>query len=222
MHARDQRVAFDGAASIPPRGWALGVTRHLPPEIAVRRAARVELGFVPRFRSVSKRYRYLVLDDPTRDPFLEGRAWRVEGMASREALEPARAEAALAAGTHDFAAFRSSADERTSTVRTLRSVEVELDPGDLRVVRIDVHGDAFMHNMVRILVGAIVDVARGRLARGAIGRALASRDRRDLGITAPPDGLYLEHVELEDEGTDAWPSGRDGGVGASLAGPDGA
>jgi tRNA pseudouridine38-40 synthase len=59
--------------------------------------------------------------------------------------------------------------------------------------------------MVRILVGTIADVARGRLAEGAIARALASRDRRDAGITAPPDGLYLEEVLLDDEGEAGWP-----------------
>jgi tRNA pseudouridine38-40 synthase len=58
---------------------------------------------------------------------------------------------------------------------------------------------------VRILVGTLADVARGRLREGAIARALASRDRRDAGITAPGEGLYLEHVILDDEGTEAWP-----------------
>lgn len=205
VHARDQRAAFDPALVMPSRGWVLSVNRHLPPEIAVRRAARVPAGFVPRFASRGKRYRYTLLRDRVRDPFLDARAWRVDGLGTDEALARLRDEAALAVGTHDFAAFRSSADARATTTRTLRLVEASLDPADPRVCRVDVEGDAFMHNMVRILVGTLVDVARGHLAPGAIARALASRSRRDAGITAPPDGLCLERVRLDDEGEAAWP-----------------
>jgi tRNA pseudouridine38-40 synthase len=205
VHAHGQRVAFDAALSIPPRGWALAVTRHLPREIAVRRAAIVPEGFSPRFASRGKRYRYLVLDDPTRDPFLDGRAWRSDAFRAEGALDRAAREASLALGTHDFAAFRSSADERENTVRTLRAVTLSIDPGDARLVRVDVEGDAFLHNMVRILVGTLTDVARGRLAEGAIARALASKRRGDAGITAPPDGLYLEEVLLDDPGEGGWP-----------------
>ena len=206
VHARGQRVAFDTEATLPTRGWTLAVSRHLPPEIAVRRAAFVEPGMSPRFGNLGKRYRYTVLCDPVRDPFLDGRVWRLEGLSSPEARARARAEAELALGTHDFAAFRSSADERASTTRTIRSLTVEPDAADPRLLRIDVEGDAFLHNMVRILVGTLADVARGRLAPGAIGRALASKDRRDGGITAPPDGLCLERVLLADEGSEGWPT----------------
>jgi tRNA pseudouridine38-40 synthase len=205
VHARGQRVAFDPALAMPTRGWVLAVNRHLPSEIAVRRAARVPERFTPRFESEGKRYRYTLLRDRVRDPFLDGRAWRVDGLAGDEALRRAREEAARATGTHDFAAFRSSADARENTVRTLRSVTVEEAPDDARLCYVVVEGDAFLHNMVRILVGTLVDVGRGQLAPGAVARALASRSRRDAGITAPPDGLCLEQVWLRDEGTDAWP-----------------
>jgi tRNA pseudouridine38-40 synthase len=205
VHARGQRVAFDTDAGLPARGWALAVSRHLPPEIAVRRAAFVAAGFSPRFGNHGKRYRYLILRDPVRDPFLDGRAWRAPWLTGAEAAERARREARLAIGTHDFAAFRASADERAATVRTLRAVDVTDDPADPRLLRVDVEGDAFLHNMVRILVGTLVDVARGRFAEGAVARALASRNRRDAGITAPGEGLYLEHVLLDDEGAEAWP-----------------
>ena len=205
VHARGQRVAFDTIVDIPPRGWVLAVTRHLPEEIAVRRAAFVPDGFSPRFGNRGKRYRYLILREPARDPFLEGRAWRSPSFDREGAVDRARREAALALGTHDFAAFRSSADERENTERTLRAVSFTVDPSDARILRVDVEGSAFLHNMVRILVGTLSDVARGRLPEGAIGRALASKARSDAGITAPPDGLYLEEVLLDDEGTDAWP-----------------
>ncbi len=211
VHAHGQRVAFDPKLTMPMRGWVLATSRHLPKEIAVRRAAKVPAGFTPRYENRGKHYRYLLLRDLARDPFLEARAWRVEGMRAPEVLARAAAEAALAVGTHDFAAFRTSADLRENTLRTLHSVRVSEDPSDPRLLRIDVEGTAFMHNMVRILVGTIVDVARGRIAPGAITRAIDSGLRDDAGITAPPDGLYLEHITLTEDGEDAWPPpGGDG------------
>ena len=203
VHARGQRVAFDTEPGISPRGWVLGTAAHLPRTIAVRRASRVAVGFEPRFRSRGKRYAYTLLCDAVRDPFHEGRSWRVRGGLSLEAM---REEARAALGTHDFAAFRSSADERVETTRTISRLDLDADPRDPRLVRVVVEGSAFLHNMVRILVGTLVDVGQGRLARGAFARALDSRARTDLGITAPPDGLCLEEVHLDDEGEDAFPS----------------
>lgn len=204
VHATGQRVAFDPSLAIPMKGWALGLARHLPDEIAIRRAAIVPTGFSPRFSNEGKRYRYVILRDVVRDPFFEKRAWRLPELAHDDAVARVRREAALAIGTHDFAAFRSSADERTETTRTLRAIDVRVGAEDPRLLMIEVEGTAFLHNMVRILVGTIVDVARGRVEPNAITRALASKDRRDAGITAPPDGLYLDRVYVE-EGTDAFP-----------------
>jgi tRNA pseudouridine38-40 synthase len=206
VHARDQRVAFDPTAAIPPRGWALGLARHLPEDIAVRRAALVPPGFVPRFASVRKRYRYRVTFDPLRDPFLEGKTWRVPERLDDALVAAIAEEARPLVGTHDFAAFRSSADEREGTTRTLHVVSPERDPSDPRSLWIVVEGDAFMHHMVRILVGTLLDAVRGRKPAGAAARALASRDRRDGGITAPPDGLFLDRVWLSNEGEQAWPT----------------
>lgn len=205
VHARDQRVAFDPELIMPSRGWVLSVNRFLPPDLSVRSAARVPERFTPRFASLGKHYRYLLLRDCVRDPFLEGRVWRTDAHFDERALASIQAEALSALGTHDFAAFRSSADIRTNTVRTVRALSMTVDPIDARLCRIDIEGNAFMHNMVRILVGTLVDVGRGYLPQGAIARALASGSRRDAGITAPPDGLSLERVVLADEGTDAWP-----------------
>jgi tRNA pseudouridine38-40 synthase len=202
VHARGQLAAFDPKKSIPPKGWALGLSAHLPREIAIRGAARVPYGANPRHASIRKRYRYLVFRDTMRDPFWEGRAWRLSHPLDLDLL---RAEAALVTGTHDFKAFRSSTDARTNTIRTIEQVALEAMPGDPRVLTIDVVGTAFLHNMVRIVVGTFLDVARGRLSPSATARALASGDRADLGITAPAHGLYLEHIEHAIELEEAWP-----------------
>lgn len=202
VHAEGQLVAFDTDREIPARGWTLGLNQHLPDDVAVRAARAVPSGFSPRFASRGKRYRYRVLVDAVRDPKWRTRAWRIAG------VDPAvmRREASLAVGTHDFAAFRSSADERPVTVRTLTRVDVE-EEAEARVLGIVVEGDAFLHNMVRILAGTLVDVARGRLEEGAIARALASKERRQAGTTAPAHGLVLEEVRLDvpEEAGEPWP-----------------
>jgi tRNA pseudouridine38-40 synthase len=202
VHADGQLVAFDATRDIPPRGWTLGLNQHLPEDVAVRAARAVPLAFSPRFAARGKRYRYRVLVDVVRDPVLRTRAWRVPAV---DVAVMAR-EAEAARGTHDFAAFRSSGDARATTVRTLRRVDVERE-NDPRVVAVVVEGDAFLYNMVRILVGTLVDVARGRLPPGAVARALEARDRRTAGTTAPAHGLVLEHVDvlLPEGAGEPWP-----------------
>lgn len=202
VHAEAQVAAFDPSRAIEPRGWVLGLDAALPDDVAVRAARQVPAGFEPRAAARGKRYRYRLLLDPVRDPLLRGRAWRVGHPLD---LERMRREASHLVGTHDFRAFRSARDERENTVRTLRRVEVETESG--RVVGLVVEGSAFMHNMVRIVAGTLVDVARGQLDEGAVTRALASGERRDLGATAPAHGLVLERVELAglEEGAPTWP-----------------
>jgi len=202
VHARGQLAAFSPSLDIAPKGWALGLSAHLPGEIAVRQAARAAGDCDPRGHTVRKRYRYLVLRDVLRDPFWEGRALR---FSHRLDIHTLRAEAASLLGTHDFAAFRSSSDERTYTVRTIEEVRVEHLEGDSRVLAIDVVGNAFMHNMVRIIVGSLLDVARGRRERGTIEKALRGGTRADLGMTAPAHGLYLESIDHSLALEDAWP-----------------
>ena len=201
VHAEGQLAAFDTSRDIPARGWVLGLNQHLPEDVAVRGARPVGPGYAPRFAARGKRYRYRVLVDPVRDPALRARAWRV----SEVDVDAVAREARAALGTHDFIAFRSSGDERENTVRTLSRVDVEREaqPGVIAVV---VEGNAFLYNMVRILVGTLIDVGRGRLEAGAVERALASRDRGDAGTTAPAHGLVLERVDVDVAGAgERWP-----------------
>ncbi len=201
VHALQQRVAFDTTASIPPRGWVLGLSPHLPDCIAVVRAAKVVAGYDPRDHVIDKTYRYVILQSSVKDPFLQGRCWRVADRLNHESM---REEAQSLLGTHDFRAFRSSLDERTQTTRTLFAVSLE-PASDPRQLVLTVKGDRFMHRMMRIIVGTLVDVGRGRLAPGAVRSGLTSGERRVLGITAPPEGLFLQSVTLDDEGLDGWP-----------------
>jgi tRNA pseudouridine38-40 synthase len=202
VHALGQPVAFDSERDIEPRSWALAINSHLPSEISVKRAARVEWGYDPRHHAVRKTYRYVVHQSPLRDPFLARRAWRVSERLNQPLM---RAEALALLGVHDFRAFRAAADEREDTVRNIVRAEVRTAGGDAERLEIEIEGDRFLYRMVRIISGTLVDVGRGRLSPGAIARALASGSREDLGMTAPPEGLYLDHVVLDDYGHDAWP-----------------
>lgn len=208
VHARAQAVTFSTQRDISPRGWALALNQQLPRDISVLRAARVPLRYDARRHALWKRYRYLIHLAQVPDPFLAGRAWRV---GYRLDLNLMQREADALVGTHDFAAFRTAADERVSTVRELTEVVVRhvapetLPAACAPCLEVVVVGNRFMHNMMRIIVGAIVDVGRGHIAPGAVQRALSSGDRNDLGMTAPPEGLCLDHIELDDFGSDVWP-----------------
>lgn len=202
VHAESQMAAFDSEVPMPPRGWVLALNRHLPEDVAVRAARLLPVGFAPRFASIKKRYRYDLLFDKVRDPLLSSRTWRIGYDMDMERMTR---EARAIVGTHDFAAFRSAGDERAVTERTVHAVDVVR--ADDRRVSIFVEGSAFLYNMVRILVGTLVDVARGHLDEGTIAKALAAKDRSIAGQTAPAHGLTLQNIDLAlPEGTgEAWP-----------------
>lgn len=202
VHADGQLVAFDSTKLVDPRGWVMGINRHLPDDVAVQYAVPVAVDYSPRRASIWKRYRYTILQSRVRSPTWRAFAWRVGHSLD---LDRMRREASLFVGSHDFRAFRSRYDSRDETRRTL--YEVDVKPRDGGRLEVHVRGSAFMHNMVRIIVGTLVDVARGALEEGAATRALDSGSRDHAGMTAPAHGLCLEHIELgsNPELGDGWP-----------------
>jgi tRNA pseudouridine38-40 synthase len=190
VHARGQLVAFDPTRPLPPAAWQAEVNRRLPDDVAVVRARPAPRGFVPRFENLGKRYTYLIKPTSIRDPLERRRSWTVPFAVDAERIAK---ELVHLVGTHDFAAFRRAADERVDTVRTIVRAEVA-EEGPL--LRVTVEGTGFLYNMVRIIVGTVVEVGAGRKREGALARAIASGQRADLGLTAPPQGLCLERVFL--------------------------
>lgn len=202
VHARRQIVSFLSGRTIPARGWVLGLRPILPESIAIVGAALVPLAFDPRLDPLWKRYRYRVLTSPVPDPLEAGRAyWIFRQLETDRMQECAR----TMVGVHDFRAFRSARDQRTSTVRRIDSVSVQRSMGDPRLVDIVVTGHRFLHNMVRIMAGTLIDVGRGRRDIACATRALETGQREELGMTAPAHGLYLEHVELATPLPDRFP-----------------
>ena len=186
VHADGQLAAFDATLAIPARGWVLALNQHLPDDVCGIRSARsVVAGFNPRFASQGEAlHRYRVLLDRVRDPRWTNRAWRIGWPIDLERLDRA---ARQFEGTHDFAAFRSSHDPRSDTVRTMTRVAVEALPAepaeDPRVVSIVVEGSAFLYNMVRIMVGTLLDIARAASFRRT--RSCARSKEGRAGLPAP-------------------------------------
>lgn len=202
VHARGQLVAFDSTRDIDSRGWVLALNQELPRQIAVVRALRMPALFEPRRHVCHKTYVYRFLECRTRDPLVDQFAWRVPYRLNHLAM---RAAAAMIQGEHDFRAFRGSADTRDETVRHIFRIGLAPAAHDSRITELTVTGNKFLYNMIRIIAGTLVDIGRDHLPADTFTRALASGLRKDLGITAPPEGLVLHEIQLTQSGSDQWP-----------------
>lgn len=217
VHALGQLVAFDGPFSIPPRGVLMGLQGRLPADLGALAAWEEERAggapVEPRHENGGKHYRYVIRTTAIRSP----RTGRYEWHLHRPLDVAAMQEAAVhLVGEHDFASFRGAGCQARTTVRRLVEVSVRGEaepepwPEDLRAVPqegpprvvVDVRGEAFLYNMVRILVGTLVEVGQGRRTPASVAEALARRDRRAAGVTAPAQGLTLMEV--------VWPGGGRG------------
>jgi tRNA pseudouridine38-40 synthase len=186
VHARGQVVSFASAAD--PGRLQRAVNGMLAPEVVVRDARRARAGFDARFSATGREYRYRIDTAAWPDPLAARFVWHRPG---ELALEPMRRAAADLVGRHDFASFcRRPQGERT-TIRTLRRLAISSRG---RLLTVTAEADGFLHQMVRSLVGTLVDAGQGRLGPASIPQVLAARDRRAAGRVAPPQGLTLERV----------------------------
>lgn len=193
VHARGQVASFRTERTIPLHGVRRGLNSLLPEAIAIREATEVGDDFHPRFSATGKHYRYTVLARPDRSPRWRDRAWHVP---EPLALDAMREAAALLLGEHDFAAFRAAGCTANTTIRRIDTIDVVA--GD-ELLTLEVRGNAFLRNMVRIVAGTLVEVGRGRLTPAQVREILESRDRTRAGITAPAHGLEL--IEVRYDGT---------------------
>lgn len=162
---------------------------YLPEDISVYRADEVAAEFHPRYDARGKRYVYRIWNGAQRNPFYSRYSLHRNRPLDEALLNRAAADFV---GSHDFAAFCSAdSDTQGSTVRTVRLCRVERQ-GEL--IRISVEADGFLYNMVRIMVGTLLDIADGRIPPDGIPAILAGKDRTRAGTTAPARGLCLEEV----------------------------
>jgi tRNA pseudouridine38-40 synthase len=191
VHALGQVASFDTANGVG-RDLARSVNAVAPDDIAVTAAGEVAEGFDARRDARSRSYLYRVLTRRAPSPFERGRALWWPRPADREALG---ACAAALPGTHDFTAFTPT---QTDHVRFQRDVlEARWAWGEAGVASFHITADAFMRNMVRVLVGTMLEVASGRRSIDDFTGLLAGAHRSEAGDTAPPHGLYLEAVSYD-------------------------
>ncbi len=168
---------------------------HLPDAIAVYKALWVPADFHARYSVTSKEYIYRILNSPHRDPFAMGRAWHYPRPIGADGLAAMREAAKGFVGQRDFAACMASGSKVQSTVRNVMSASIERE-GDYLTFR--VRADGFLYNMVRIMVGTLIEVAEGHIPPTDIPARLDSLDRAAFGRTAPAEGLYLNRVFYND------------------------
>ena len=188
VHALGQVVHFDTDAVRHGDAWRRGANSNLGAGVAVIGAREVPGDFHARFSARWRHYRYLLLNRPDRASVLRGRvAW------DRRPLETDRMREAAGrlVGTHDFSAYRASACQAPSPVRTVHSLDVHR--GGSRVW-FDVVADGFLHRMVRNIVGVLLAIGAGEAEPAWAREVLESRDRTAGGVTAGPEGLYLVRV----------------------------
>lgn len=191
VHALSQVVHFDTAAVRPDTAWVRGVNAHLPAAVAVRWARPVAADFHARFSALGRRYRYLLLNRGERPGLMAARVGWFHRPLDADAMAAA---AGLLLGEHDFSAFRAAECQAKSPVKTLRRAEVKRH-GDLLVL--DFEASAFLHHMVRNLVGALVYVGKGAHPPMWVGELLDGRDRARAAPTFEASGLYFAGVNYD-------------------------
>lgn len=189
VHAVGQVVHFDTDAERTSRAWVLGANGRLPRSIALQWAGAVGAGFHARHSALRRTYRYCILNRSARSALAHSRSAWIHRPIDAEAMHRA---AQVLLGEHDFSAFRSTQCQSATPLRRIESAKVRRD-GDF--VWIELTANAYLHHMVRNIAGTLLETHRQADAAGAMAGVLASRDRRNAGMTAPAEGLYLWRVD---------------------------
>jgi len=189
VHARQFVCNFRGETKIPCEQLPAALNFYLPEQIAVLGCREAAPDFHARYDCAAKTYRYHIHNSRVRDPFLLRRAL-LEPLPLDEAMLAREAAAFL--GTHDFAGFCAAGGSAKTSVRTISRFDVQRDGEE---VFFFVRADGFLYNMVRIMIGTLLEIAKGRLPQGSIPKILTARDRTRAGATAPAEGLMLWEVE---------------------------
>ncbi len=185
VHAFGQIVHFDSAAAREPQAWVLGGNARLPADISIRWVRPVDTSFSARFSAASRRYRYVIHNARSRSALLAARVTWLNYAIDADAMNRA-AQALL--GEQDFSAFRAAECQSATPMRKLHGISVRRS-GEFVVV--DVRANAFLHHMVRNIVGSLLEVGAHKRPESWIAELLAGRDRTRAGMTAAASGLYF-------------------------------
>ncbi len=188
VHAFGQVANFKTDSTIEVRKLQRALNAVLPDDIAVTKTEEVGKSFHSRFSAKSKVYRYTILNRPSRPALLRSVAYFCPYPLN---LRMMAKDARVLLGRHNFKSFQAADKKERGAVRQIKSLKVSRD-GDL--IYIDIEADGFLYNMVRNIVGTLIDVGRGRLPEGSIKKILLAENRRFAGPTVPAKGLCLLEV----------------------------
>ncbi|NBT14404.1 MAG: tRNA pseudouridine(38-40) synthase TruA [Planctomycetia bacterium] len=199
VHALDQVVCFSTGKDLAAGVWVRALNAKLPPDVTVIDGREVPPGYDPVRSAVRKRYRYRIHDAPWRPVLGRHLVWRWKSRLDDAAMQAA---AGALLGEHDFTSFETTPSQRLSKVRTIHAVSVSRPPlhddAAGAEIWVEVEGNGFLYNMVRIITGSLVMVGAGRRSRDWLAGVLAARSRPAAGPTAPPQGLVLVATTLAD------------------------
>ena len=192
VHANEFCITVECEQStVPPDKLPVAVARFMPEDLSLYYAEEAKEEFHPRYDVISKEYLYKIKNERVYDPFFFGRACFLPKPIDEVHIEKMQSAAKFLVGKHDFSTFMSPGSDITDTVRNVFYINIEKNKTD---IDIKICADGFLYNMVRIIVGTLIEVAYDRLDPYEMQKVLESHDRRNAGMTAPPEGLYLNKV----------------------------
>ncbi|MBI3354782.1 MAG: tRNA pseudouridine(38-40) synthase TruA [Nitrospirae bacterium] len=188
VHAIAQAANFRTRSRMNEGEWQRALNSLLPPDIVIKKVDIVPPDFHARFSAKGKIYKYLILNQPVPSALYRNHAWHIPYPLK---VNEMRKAAKSLIGRHDFSSFRASSCSADNPVRTIKKLTITKKNGFIKFI---IEADAFLHHMVRNIVGTLVEVGIGKLPPDAIKTILRARDRKKAGRTAPPQGLFLVKV----------------------------
>lgn len=202
VHALGQVANFKTDSKIPAERFSYALNSLLPSDIVVKKSEEAGIDFHSRYSARGKKYRYLIYNSHYPSALLRSRACHVACPLDYASMSKA---ALYFAGMHDFLAFSASGRNVKNSVRTIARASLNMrercncisgpdEDGNARIYELEIVGDGFLYNMVRIIAGTVIEVGLGRISAGSVPGIIESRDRKMAGKTAPACGLYLVEV----------------------------
>jgi tRNA pseudouridine38-40 synthase len=189
VHARAQFVHLNTSNAFPTERLAFALRRHLPSDLAVLEAHELPFDFHARFSALSRRYRYYLRPESIASPFNRRFCWHYPYAIDRELLTKVWGSLS---GSHNFKPFCKSGSYRTQFNITIQDLQLHFWENGL--IALEIQAQSFLYNMVRTLVGTSLDIARGRWPEEHMAEILTTGERAQVGLTAPPQGLFLWDV----------------------------
>lgn len=188
VHALGQVANFLTNSNIPGDRYKYLLDFLLPEDISIVDSEEVDINFHSRFDAKRKRYKYIVYNQKLPSAIYRNFSYHVKDELNLEDMIQA---SKYFIGTHDFAAFKVSRTIKPNNIRTIYNIDIKKSGNMIEFI---VEGNSFLHNMVRIMIGTLIYVGKGRINKNDIPKIILGKDRDKAGVTAPPQGLFLEKV----------------------------